>query len=94
MVVACLSASLLHCGAASYSMVGYGAQAHACYPSRRVQRCSKGRLISNHGAAICGGTGITACVARVFSIHGVVVSGDGGAPVPCLLGEGRLKPPS
>jgi hypothetical protein len=26
--------------------------------------------------------------------HGVVAAGAGGAPVPCLLGEGSLKPPS
>jgi hypothetical protein len=30
----------------------------------------------------------------VFSIHGVVVTGVGGAAVQRLLGEGRLKPPS
>jgi hypothetical protein len=26
--------------------------------------------------------------------HGVVVMGVGGGPVPCLLGQGRLEPPS
>jgi hypothetical protein len=31
-------------------------------------------------------------MARAFSIHGVVVMGAGEAPVPCLLGEGSLKP--
>jgi hypothetical protein len=33
-------------------------------------------------------------VAGAFSIHGVVVMGAGGVPVPRLLGEGRLKLPS
>jgi hypothetical protein len=31
-------------------------------------------------------------VARAFSIHGVVVTGAGDAPVPHLLGEWRSKP--
>jgi hypothetical protein len=31
---------------------------------------------------------------RMSFIHGVVVTGAGGAPVSRLLGEGRLKPPS
>jgi hypothetical protein len=30
----------------------------------------------------------------VFSIHDVVAIGAGGAPVSCLLGEGKLEPPS
>jgi hypothetical protein len=29
---------------------------------------------------------------RAFSIHGVVVTGVGEAPVLCLMGEGRPKP--
>jgi hypothetical protein len=32
-----------------------------------------------------------ACVARAFSIHGVVVVGVSEAPTPRLLGEGRTK---
>jgi hypothetical protein len=35
-----------------------------------------------------------ASVTGAFSVQGVVVMGAGGAPVPCLLGEGRTKPPS
>jgi hypothetical protein len=30
----------------------------------------------------------------VFTIHGVVMTGVSEAPMPCLLGEGRLKLPS
>jgi hypothetical protein len=30
----------------------------------------------------------------VFSSHDMVVAGAGEAPTPCLLGEGRMKPPS
>jgi hypothetical protein len=33
-------------------------------------------------------------VAGAFSIHDVAVTGAAGAPVSCLLGEGRPKPPS
>jgi hypothetical protein len=33
-------------------------------------------------------------MAGVLYIHGVVLTGAGGAPVPRLLGEGRSEPPS
>jgi hypothetical protein len=35
-----------------------------------------------------------ALVAGAFSVHGVAVTGAGGAPVPCVLGEGRPMHPS
>jgi hypothetical protein len=35
-----------------------------------------------------------ALVAGAFSIHGGVVKGAGGAPMPCLLGERRPRLPS
>jgi hypothetical protein len=33
-----------------------------------------------------------AWAARAFFIHGVVLTGAGRAPTPCLLGEGKPKP--
>jgi hypothetical protein len=53
-----------------------------------------GRPVSGRGAAVHGGTVIMASVVGAFSIHGVVVTGAGRAPASCLLGEGRLDPPS
>jgi hypothetical protein len=54
----------------------------------------KGRPISGCGATVGDGTIVMTRVARAFSIHGVVVTGMGRAPVPGLLGEGRLELPS
>jgi Fe-S cluster biogenesis protein NfuA len=47
--------------------------------------------VTGHGVSTHGGTVI---IARVSSSHGRVVMGAGGAPISCLLGEGRLNPPS
>jgi hypothetical protein len=46
------------------------------------------------GTAVSSGTDIMAWVAGAFSIHGVVMTGVNGAPMPYLLGEGRPEPPS
>jgi hypothetical protein len=45
------------------------------------------------GTVVSSGTGIMAWVVGAFSIHGVVMTGVNGAPMPCLLGEGRPEPP-
>jgi hypothetical protein len=53
-----------------------------------------GRLVSVHGITVRGGIVIVACVARAFSIHGVVAAGASEAPILCPLGEARPKLPS
>jgi hypothetical protein len=53
-----------------------------------------GEPVSGRGAATHGGIVIIVWVARQVSIHGVVLTRAGRAPMPRILGEGRPEPPS
>jgi hypothetical protein len=50
--------------------------------------------VSDHGVACSGGIVNVALVVRMLSGHDMFVVGLGGAPVLCLLGEGRPILPS
>jgi hypothetical protein len=51
-----------------------------------------GRPMSGRGANVRGGIVVMAQVARASSSDGVVVMGADGAPVSCLLEDGRPEP--
>jgi hypothetical protein len=50
--------------------------------------------VSDRGAGIHGGTIVMTWVAGMLSSHGMVTTGAGGAPVPCLEEKEKLEPPS
>jgi hypothetical protein len=93
-VAAYFPVSLLHLGTASsrWWVVKHG---HA--PAALCDKCDIARWGGWFPTAVPpshGGTIVVACVARAFSIHGVVVAGVSEAPVSRLLGEKRSKLPS
>jgi hypothetical protein len=53
-------------------------------PLLKMRHRSKGWSLSGYGASIHSGTAVMARVVGASSIHGVVTTGAGEAPVPCL----------